>query len=171
MSSENFFRTPEEELARLNKELEETRAVLREAVARLSQIERHVKRAFGIQSTPKVAPPKSKEPGSEKPSISSEEALALFRDLTDLSRDRGIATVEERLGHMSIADLKLMSHELGVPLSKPTRNSLHTGIRGRVRESEMLSRNQNVTIPLSGKVVDAESEGTDEPVARQDPEE
>ena len=43
MNSDNFFRTPEEELARLNKELAEIREVLRDAVARLGEIERHVR--------------------------------------------------------------------------------------------------------------------------------
>jgi hypothetical protein len=159
MSPDSFFRTPEEELARLNRELAEIKEVMRDVSDRLSQIERHVKRAFGVKESAKVAPGKPKEPESAKPSISPEGALDLFRGLTDLSRDQGSAAVKDRLAAMSIADLKLMAHELGVSFpSKPTRKSLHAGIRGRISESVMLSRNRNVTAPLSEQKKDREGE-------------
>jgi len=150
MNSGNFFRTPQEELARLNSELREIRDLTREVSTRLSQIEHHVKRAFGSHEGPKPTTVKAKETGSEKPSISPAEAIELFRKLTDISREEGSVAVEERLEQMSIVDLKLMAHELGVPFSgKPTRRSLHAGIRGRVSESVMLSQNRNVTLPRS----------------------
>jgi hypothetical protein len=165
MSSDNFFRTPEEELARLNTELSEIRDVMRDLSARLSQIERHVKRAFGVTGTTRATPsPKPKEPGPDNPSISPEEALDLFRELTDLSRSAGGRAVEDRLEGMSIADLKVMAHELGVSFpSKPTRKSLHVGIRGRISESVMLSENRNVTPPLSDKQDEGEGQSPDSP--------
>jgi hypothetical protein len=163
MSSDNFFRTPEEELVRLNGELSEIRDVMRDISARLSQIERHVKRAFGVRASPKATPSsKAKEPGPDKPSISPEKALELFRELTELSRSAGSPAVEDRLERMSIADLKVMAHELGVSFpSKPTRKSLHAGIRGRISESVMLSQNRNVTVPLSERGRDRESQPPD----------
>jgi hypothetical protein len=148
MNSDNVFRTREEELAKLNSELAEIRGVMRDATARLSQIERHVKRAFGVKDSPKQPPSRPKEPGGEQPSISPEEALEQFREMTDLSREKGSAAVEDRLSEMSIPDLKLMAHELGVSFSsKPSRKNLHAGIRGRISESVMLSPTR--TSPMS----------------------
>jgi hypothetical protein len=144
MNSDNVFRSREEELARLNGELAEIRGLMRDASARLNQIERHVRRAFGVQESPKQTPSSPKEAGGEHPSISPEEALEQFREMTDLSRDKGSTAVEERLGQMSIPNLKLMAHELGVSFSsKPSRKNLHSGIRGRISESVMLSPNRN----------------------------
>jgi hypothetical protein len=143
MSADNVFRSREEELARLNSELADIRAILRDATSRLGQIERHVKRAFGVAESPKSsAPAKPKGAGGEEPSISPEKALEIFRELTDVSRAQGNAAVEERLGRMGIADLKLMAQELGVLFSsKPSRKNLHTRIRRRIIESVMLSPN------------------------------
>ncbi len=150
MSSENFFRTSEEELARLNSELGEIHDLMRDVSARLGQIERHVKRAFGVKEIQKTTTAKAKATGSDQPSMSPGEALEVFRKLTDVSRAEGSTAVEERLEQMSIPDLKLVAHELGVSFSsKPTRKNLHTGIRGRVSESVMLSQNRNVTLPRS----------------------
>jgi len=161
MSSEKFFRTPEEELARLTTELGEIRDSMREVSARLSQIEHHVKRAFGVQEIRKTTPT-TKEPSSLNPSISPAEALDLFRNLTDVSREEGSAAVEQRLEQMSIPDLKLLAHELGVSFSsKPGRKSLHAGIRGRVSESVMLSQNRNVTLPRSEQSGEAEGHTPD----------
>jgi len=165
MSSENFFRTREEELARLNTELGDVKELMRDISSRVSQIERHVKRAFAVPESTKPALAKPKGVGPDRPSISPEQALEFFRELTDLSRENGSAAIEERLEGMSIADLKLMAHELGVSFSsKPTRRSLHAGIRGRVSESVMLSRNRNVTAPAADQSNVRESQpGKDQP--------
>jgi hypothetical protein len=49
---------------------------------------------------------------------------------------------------MPIPDLKVMAHELGVTFrSKPSRKDLSVGIRGRISESVMLSKNVNTTQP------------------------
>jgi len=162
MNSDNIFRTREEELAKLNSELAEIRGLLRDAATRLGQIERHVKRAFGIRESPKQPAPRPKEAGSEQPSISPEEALDEFRELTDLSREKGSPAVEERLGQMSIPDLKLMAHELGVSFSsKPSRKNLHTGIRGRISESVMLSPGRGEPLPSSDRESGPEEKDTD----------
>jgi hypothetical protein len=159
MNSDNVFRTREEELAKLNSELAEIRGVLREATARLGQIERHVKRAFGVKDSPKPTPSRPKESAGEQPSISPEEALEQFRELTDLSREKGSAAVEDRLGQMSIPDLKLMAHELGVSFSsKPSRKNLHAGIRGRISESVMLSPTRTPQTPYDEPPAPAEGE-------------
>jgi len=164
MSSENVFRSRDEELARLNRELAEIRGIIREATSRLGQIERHVKRAFGVQEGSKSPPPGQKEAGSERPSISPEASLDLFRELTDLSREQGSSAVEDRLGRMSIPDLKFMAHELGVSFSsKPSRKNLHAGIRGRISESVMLSPKRPGPASPTGREADAERKAEDSP--------
>ncbi len=164
MSPENFFRTPEEELARLNAELREIRELMREVSTRLNQIDHHVKRAFGVKEIQKTTATKAKDTGSGNPSISPGEALELFRELTDVSREEGSTALEQRLEQMSIPDLKLMARELGVSFSsKPNRRSLHAGIRGRVSESVMLSRNRNVTLPRSEQGGEAAGKASDSP--------
>lgn len=169
MNSDNVFRTREEELARLNSELAEIRGLLRDATTRLGQIERHVKRAFGIKESPKQPAPKPTEAGSEQPSISPEEALDEFRELTDLSREKGSSAVEERLGKMSIPDLKLMAHELGVSFSsKPSRKNLHAGIRGRISESVMLSPSRAGSPPSDDRKTD-EQEKAEDSTTKDDP--
>lgn len=153
MSTDPFFRTPQEELARLNGELVELRATLREISERLGHIERHVKRAFGVKETPKTnKTQKRKDTESEAPSISPEKALEVFRELTEVTREKGNAAAESRLDLLNITDLRLLARELGVTFSsKPSRKNLHAGIRGRIMESLMLSQNRNVTGPISAE--------------------
>jgi len=152
MNSPNVFRSRDEELARLTSELSEIRGLMRDNSARLNQIERHVKRAFGIRESPKQARPSTTEAAGQQSSISPEEALEQFRELTDVSREKGSTAVEDRLGQMSIPDLKLMAHELGVSFSsKPSRKNLHAGIRGRISESVMLSPSRGHHAPSSDR--------------------
>jgi hypothetical protein len=159
MSQGDFFRTPEEELNRLNTELAELRELMRDVAGRLNQIERHVKRAFGVKQTPRASG-KQKE-SQQGATISPDEALNQFRELTDLSREGGSDAVEHRLAQMSIANLKVMAHELGVSFpSKPNRKNLQAGIRGRISESVMLTQNRNIMSPTAK--TDAEG-GADEP--------
>ncbi len=166
MNSDNFFRTSDEELVRLNRELAETRELLRDGLARLNQIERHLKRAFGGKVNSTKEHPKPRELGSEHPAISPEEALDLFRELTDLSREKGSLAVEDSLERMTIADLKLMARELGISFSsKPARRNLHAGIRGRISESVMLSQNRNVTAPISEQKTTSDRQQPEEPLA------
>ncbi|MBV9157730.1 MAG: hypothetical protein JO097_15810 [Acidobacteriaceae bacterium] len=160
MSADNVFRSPGEELARLNNELAEIRGILRDATTRLAQIERHVKRAFGVPESPKsAAAPRPKDLRGGEPSISPEEALEIFRELTDISRAQGSTAVEGRLERMSIPDLKLMAHELGVSFSsKPGRKNLHGGIRGRISESVMLSPSRATPAASAQSKRDAKAE-------------
>lgn len=160
MSAESFFRTPQEELVRLNGELAELRSTLREISERLSYIERHVKRAFGVKDQPKADKAKKrKEPESEAPSISPERALEIFRELTEITRSQGSTAAESRLDLLNIPDLRFLARELGVSFpSKPSRKTLHAGIRGRITESLMLSHNRNVTDPASSEPKKSEIE-------------
>jgi hypothetical protein len=159
MSDEEIFRTPPQELEVLRKEIAEVKAVLREVAARLVQIERHAKRAFGVPAA-KTKGTLAQNAGQrtlaeEKPTIEASDVMPLFDELTEVWRTHGADKVSGRLEGMPIPDLKLVARELGVTFSsKPSRKLLLSGILGRVNESVMLSRNTNVTKPRSADPVD-----------------
>lgn len=154
MSNDSPFRTPTEELQRLEQQIAQAREALREIAARLSQIERHVKRAFGVQKTRAVnravnAGPASVAPDAA-PTLTQAEALKLFDELPAIWARDGRPAVEQRLSELTLPDLKVLAQELGAPLArKPSRKSLVSAVVGRVNESVLLSTNRNVTQPLS----------------------
>jgi hypothetical protein len=155
MNDDAVFRTPSEELQKLLGELARISADLREISMRVSQIDRHVRRAFKV---PKMAPNADRamrRPGSRPaPTLSRDAALALFEELTHLARGQGLGA----------ADLKLLAHELGISFqSKPSRKTLRSRVIGRVNESIMLSRNVNVREPRDAGAIPAATDlGRDE---------
>ncbi len=155
MSEQNQhpFRSRDEELEYLGRQLGDVKDALREILGRVNQIERHVKRAFGVSSLPgqatarRAGPPRG---DSETPTISPEQVRPIFDDLTRMWKEESPERVEAKLQDMGMPDLKLMAHELGLSFaSKPSRKILVSGIIGRVNESLMLSRNTNLTQPRS----------------------
>jgi hypothetical protein len=154
MSEGDVFRSPQEQLEDLLKQIAEMRSLLRNISDRLNQIERHTKRAFGPVSETKKRERSSVGLGSREdlPTMSPEEALNLFERLTNLWKEHGRTTVEQKLQELQVPDLKLMTHQLGVSFpSKPSRKALQAGIIGRINESVMLSKNVNVTPPRSAE--------------------
>jgi hypothetical protein len=155
MSEQNQhpFRSRDEELEYLGRQLGDVKEALREILGRVNQIERHVKRAFGVSSLPGQSPAKRSaalSSSSEEPTISPEQVRPIFDDLTRMWKEESPESVETRLQNMGMPDLKLMAHELGLSFaSKPSRKILVSGIIGRVNESIMLSRNTNLTQPRS----------------------
>jgi hypothetical protein len=154
MSNDSPFRTPTEELQRLEEQIAQAREALREIAARLSQIERHVKRAFGVQKTRAVDPAANARSApvapDAAPTLTQAEALKLFDEFPAIWARDGRPAVEQRLSELTLPDLKLLAQELGAPLPrKPSRKSLVSAVVGRVNESVLLSTNRNVTQPLS----------------------
>jgi len=156
MSDDSPFRTQSEELQRLEQQIAQAREALREIAARLGQIERHVKRAFGAQKT-RAAGPSARarrapaEPDAA-PTLTQADALKLFDELPAMWARDGRPAVEQRLSQLTLPDLKLLAQELGAPLPrKPSRKSLVSAVVGRVNESVLLSTNRNVTQPLSAR--------------------
>ena len=154
MTEQDFFRSKEEELQRLTQEIAELKATMKEMATSLSSIERHVKRSFGI-------PPKTKSPAKnkparkttdqkrEEPTITPEEALKLFDKFSEYWDADNPSLVKDKLQEMTLSNLKLMAHELGVTFKrKPSKKTLCEGIMGRLNERAMLSRNVNITPPL-----------------------
>ncbi len=154
MSEQSFFRNKEEELERLTQEIATLKSTMKEMASSLSRIERHVKRSFGI-------PPKSKssvknEPREnstvrkkEEPTITPEQALKIFDELSENWDDEKPPIIEQKLQEMTIPNLKLMAHELGITFKgKPSKKTLCAGIIGRLNERAMLSRNVNISSPL-----------------------
>ena len=153
MNNSSVFRTREQELERLVQEIEDVKISLKGIGATVSRIERHVRRAFDIPVQPKAKVPRRKSAETtavrdETPTVSADEALAVFDDLSGLFQDGQRAAAHDRLQHMPIPDLRVLAHELGITSrSHPSRNSLCTGIMGRLNERAMLSKNVNLTRP------------------------
>lgn len=153
MSEQNLplFRSPEDELERLGRQLAEIREALREISTRVSQIERHVKRAFGVSRLPGTSAPRASSPpkeAGEMPSFPAEQARPLFEELVQTWRDSSPDAARTRLDAMSAPDLKLLAHELGLSFpKKPSRKALVSSLIGRINESILLSRNANRESP------------------------
>lgn len=143
------FRTPPEELRHLLDQIGELKASLREIAGRVSQIERHVRRAFQVPKGHIPAAPRARPTASlPPPTLSPSEVLRVFDELGPLLDSGGREAVEQRLSSIEIPDLRLMVHELGAPMpSKPSRKGLVAAILGRANESLLLSRNRNVVPP------------------------
>jgi hypothetical protein len=151
------FRSRDEELEHLGRQMADIREALREIAGRVNQIERHVKRSFGVSSLPGQATSKGpRRPADgvpEQPSMSAEEAISAFDGLVRTWKEQSPERVESRLQEIGTPDLKLIAHELGLSFtSKPSRKVLTAGIVGRINESIMLSRNTNITPPRSQSV-------------------
>lgn len=155
MSEQNQqpFRDRDQELEHLGRQLSDIKEALREIGGRVNQIERHVKRAFGVSrlpGQPANRPAASSKGAPQKPTISPEQVRPIFDELVRNWKEESPERVEARLQEMGIPDLKLMAHELGLSFaSKPSRKALASGIIGRINESIMLSRNTNLTVPRS----------------------
>lgn len=137
-----MFRTPEEEIKELVKELRELKDVLRGISGTVARIEARAKRAFPA-AFPRGSPgPRSPAPKIiDPPTISQEEALKLYDDLVVLAKQGDKGEVQQRLEKMALPDLSFLSRELGVSLGKrkPSRKVLTDGVLGRINESMMLS--------------------------------
>lgn len=137
-----MFRTPDEEVKELVKELRELKDVLRGISSKVAHIEARAKRAFPA-AFPKASPgPKTPAPKiTDPPTISEKEALKLYDDLVVLAKQGHKGEVQHRLERMDLPDLFLLSRELGVSLGKrkPSRRVLIDGVLGRINESMMLS--------------------------------
>lgn len=137
-----MFRTPEDELKELVKELRELKDVLREISSKVAHMETRAKRAFPTAFPKTPAGPRAAAPKITDPStISQTEALKLYDDLVALAKQGDKGEVQRSLEKMILPDLLLLSRELGVSLGKrkPSRKVLMNAILGRINESIMLS--------------------------------
>ncbi|HEY3353160.1 MAG TPA: hypothetical protein VGQ83_07940 [Polyangia bacterium] len=154
MSDEPTFRTPVQELENLTQEIREIKELLRDLAGRVGRIEQHAKRAFGVTAPAGQRRPPSR--GAPRPatpvesSLTRDEALKQFDELTHLWVERGGGAVERRLADLDLPDLRFIAQELGIAVaSKPGRKTLATEIINRVNQSVMLSQNKNLTPPRS----------------------
>ena len=149
MTNSSAFRTKEEELGRLVKEIEEVRNNMKEASAALNRIERHMRRVFAIPQQANGGAAKRRVVGSAKsrlevPTMSSGEALTVFDELSALFDDGKAEAAQDRLEQMHVPDLRLVAQELGVTFgSRPSKRTLCSAIIRRINERSMLSKNVN----------------------------
>ena len=155
MNENELFRDPAQELERLREDLNQIKGLLKDIALRMSQIERHVKRAFipaskRESSGNSVARQKRRSAPEEPPTIDAQQSLSIFDELKSILAINGTQTVSSQLDRMSIPNLRLMAHELGLTFkSRPSKKALSNGILRRMNESIMLSKNVNVTQPRS----------------------
>ena len=152
MSEKNVFRSKEEELQRLTQEIEEIKTSIREISAAVVRIEKHVRRSFGVPRKPSArttspAEKKEKKHTKDEPTITPNQALSLFDELSVSSDGISNPEVERRLEKMTVPNLLLVAKELGVTFAtKPSKRSLCSGIVGRLKERAMLSKNINASL-------------------------
>ena len=153
--SESFFRDKEEELQRLTQEIADLKSTMKDMASSLTRIERHVKRSFGIppkSQSSVVSKPRQRnaESTKEEATITPEDALRIFAELSEDWGNQKHGLIEGRLQEMIVPNLKVIAHELGLTFKgKPSKKVLCEGIISRLNERAMLSRNINVTSPIS----------------------
>jgi len=165
-----MFRTPEEEVKELVKELRELKDVLREISSKVTHIEARAQRAFPA-AFPKASPgPRPPAPKiTDPPTLSPPDALKLYDEFVALAKQSHKGEVQHRLQKMALPDLSLLSRELGVSLgkSKPSQKVLINGVLRRINESMMLStsslRQRSERPEGGGDVVRSSLDQTDEP--------
>lgn len=151
MKRNGSFRSKEEELERLVKELETVKNSIKDASATLNRIERHMRRVFAIPQQPNGASATERSASSAKsrsqaPTISSAEALTIFDELSVLFDEGQGDAAHVRLQQMHVPDLRVVADALGVSFrSRPSKPSLCSAIVRRINERAMLSKNVNAT--------------------------
>lgn len=131
---------------RLVTEVHETRETLKELSNKLSHIETRLKRAFPLAFPKKNPGRPSKTPAEqEPPTITAEQALALYEELLQHAKKEQFDEVRNRLQSLGTADLSFLRRELGGSLGrrKPSQKTLIEIILRRLKESVMLSKHTN----------------------------
>jgi len=107
--TDDLFNTPAEEVDRLIAELHETKDVLRELSGKLTRIETRLKRAFPQAFAAKTKVIKQRAAsGQEPPTLTPENAMALYEELVELARKSQIEEVQRRLSSLDLADLSFL---------------------------------------------------------------
>lgn len=166
MSEESVFRSNEQELQRLTQEITEIKSSISAISASVGHIEKHVKRSFGVPLKPKTPSKdlpiaKKKEQSKAEATITAEQALSIFDELSSSFNRKNPQEIENKLQEMIVPNLKLMAHELGITFStRPSKKALYEGILGRLNERAMLSININVTPSQKEKMQNNGNEST-----------
>lgn len=137
-----MFRTPEEELKELVKELRELKNLLRDISSKVASIEKRAKRAFPDAFTQDLPDSATTAPDIKDSSIlSAEEAQKLYDDLVRLAKQDKIEEVRSHLEAMAHPNLNVLYRELGITSRKrnPSVKVMIDGVLKRINESLLLS--------------------------------
>jgi hypothetical protein len=142
--TEDLFNSSEAEARRIADELREAKELLRDISRRIAHIEARVRRAFPSVSPVKVSSRGSSAP-PDAPTLSSSDALALYRELVTLMQQGEAEAVRSRLNQLRVPDLTVLRRELGVSLGKkkPSARAEIAAIVARMNESVHLSAHTN----------------------------
>ena len=132
----NEFRSQQEEVERLLSEIEDTKDVLKKISARLSGIEKHVRRAFQI---PKPVRERKAPSGKTLSAKSREELMTRFDDVRNLYVESAPWAADRALSETPDDELRAIAKEIGLPDARKSGISqLRAGIMQKVRESSLL---------------------------------
>jgi hypothetical protein len=141
MNEKHTFRSKEEEVSSLLEELAALRELMRDIAKKLTNIETRTKRAFPGVATKRAAR-RGEANGDPNPTLSAQDALALYDQVVQLAKSGAHEEATDRVAQQSLPDLVVLLKELGLPLgkSKPSKKRLTNAILGRVKQSVMLSQ-------------------------------
>lgn len=141
MNGSQNFRSGEEEVLKLLEECAELKRTLKSISSQIGRMEARVKHAFPTAAA-RVQERKSASKRSADPSITSEQALAVFDRVVGLAASGANEDAERTLETMPAPDLALVAREVGIsfPKSKPSVRAMREAIFGKVRESILLTR-------------------------------
>jgi hypothetical protein len=155
MTNQPGFRTSQEEVVKLLEECSELRGALRTISAQLARIESRVKRAFPKEADVvdsrqrKLMGKSNNDQGS---ALTPQEALAEFDQAIRIAESGPSHEVDVFLQNKSPSELLTIAREVGLSFksSKPSARVLIDALKGRLRESLMLSKHTTIHAQLGG---------------------
>lgn len=148
VSENSLFRSSEEEVTQLLKELGALKESVRELSAQLSRIERRVQRSFpaaAVAMKKRNAEQKASDATLES-SLTREQALSIYDSVVQMSAEGNADAARLQLEAMSLPDIFFIARELGVTFkkSKPSRKLILDSLSNRIRQSMHLSMHRTI---------------------------
>jgi hypothetical protein len=134
MADDNFFRTPEQEIALLLSRMDDLREQAVAINQQLGAMDKHLRRVF-----PELKKG-AKKPTFKAPPVTASNSREIFDELTQVVRQGEASSVEGRLNKMSKPELVLVANAAGSAAgSKANKAGLIAAIRGKIGERVMLT--------------------------------
>lgn len=136
----NEFRSIPEEVQRLLKEVRDAKETLKTISARLTSIEKHVRRAFQVPRPPHQSKARAEQPRAS--SMSRDQLLSGFDVVRAKFVESNSMASEELLTDYADEDLRALAKELGVSNTRKLGlNGIRDAVMQKVRESALLGTN------------------------------
>ena len=133
----NEFRSVPEEVQRLLNEVQDAKETLKTISARLTSIEKHVRRAFQVPRPPHQRKARAEQPRAS--SMSRDQLLSGFDVVRAKFVESNSMAGDELLTDYADEDLRALAKELGVSNTRKLGlNRLRDAVMQKVRESSLL---------------------------------